>query len=109
VTRQTMAKKMRAKLKELKLELKRRLHHEVPEVGCWLRSVLKGHYRYYGVPNNWYAMSSFRHQVIWLWYRALRRRSQRSKMNWERMKRLVHRWIPYPRILHPYPGQRLRV
>jgi RNA-directed DNA polymerase len=109
VTRQTMAKKMRAKLKELKKELRRRLHHRIPEVGSWLRSVLRGHYRYYGVPNNWYAMSSFRHQVVWLWYRTLRRRSQRSKTNWERMKRLVHRWIPYPRILHPYPDQRLRV
>lgn len=109
VTRQTMVERMRAKLKELKGELRKRRHFPVPVVGRWLTSVLRGHYRYYGVPGNKYALNQFRYQLAWLWFRALRRRSQRSRANWERMRRLVNRWLPSPRIMHPYPDRRLRV
>ena len=109
VIRQTKAKKMRTKLKEIKLELRRRLHHEVPEVGQWLRSVLKGHYRYYGVPGNWDAMSSFHAEIVRYWMKSLRRRSQKNKLTRERIRRLVNAWLPYPRITHPYPSERLRV
>jgi group II intron reverse transcriptase/maturase len=109
VIRQTKAKKMRAKLKEIKVELRRRLHHPVPEVGQWLRSVLQGHYRYYGVPGNWHAMSNFHAEVVHFWMRSLWRRSQRAKLTRERIRRLVKAWLPYPRILHPYPFERLCV
>ena len=64
VLRQTISSRMRAKLRELKVELRRRLHDPVPEVGKWLRSVLQGHYRYYGVPCNNYALSQFRNQGL---------------------------------------------
>ena len=107
--RQTMAKKMRAKLKAIKLELRRRLHDPIPEVGKWLRSVLRGYYRYYAVPGNGYRMKTFQNQLARLWLRALRRRSQRSRVTWQRMKRLIRSWLPYPRVLHPYPEHRLRV
>ena len=103
VIRQTMVQRMRAKLKELKIELRRRMHFPVPEVGRWLTSVLRGHYQYYGVPGNKYALNQIRHQVARLWYRVLLRRSQKKWLNWERMKRLIERWLPYPRIVHPYP------
>jgi len=109
VIRQTKAKKMRAKLKEIKLELRRRLHHGVPEVGQWLRSVLQGHYRYYGVPGNWHVMSSFHAEIVRYWMMSLRRRSQKGKLKRERIRRLVNTWLPYPRIMHPYPSERLRV
>lgn len=109
VMRQTVTKRMRAKLKELKDELRVRLHHPVPETGGWLQAVLRGYYRYYGVPGNSCAMSSFRQQVVRLWYRSLRRRSQRRRLTWERMNRLIRCWLPYPRIMHPYPEQRLCV
>ncbi len=109
VFRQTKRKKMRAKLKELKLELRRRMHDPVSQTGSWLRSVLLGHYRYYGVPRNLAAMSSFHHQVLWLWHRALKRRSQKHKCRWDKMDVLVQRWLPTPKIMHPYPDQRLRV
>ena len=109
VIRQTKAKKMRAKLKEIKVELRRRLHHPVPEVGQWLRSVLRGHYRYYGVPGNWHAMSNFHAEVARFWIKSLWRRSQRAKLTRERIRRLVKAWLPYPRILHPYPFERLCV
>jgi len=109
VVRQTMRKRLRGKLLGVKEELRRRLHHPVPEVGKWLASVVRGHFRYYGVPNNWYALSSFRLQVIRLWHQSLRRRSQRTTMTWDRMKRLAKRWIPNARICHPYPEKRLVV
>ena len=109
VIRQTMVQRLRAKLKELKMEFRQRMHFPVPEVGRWLRSVLRGHYQYYGVPGNKYALNQIRHQVARLWYRVLLRRSQRKWLNWGRMKRLIKRWLPYPRIVHPYPEERLRV
>jgi len=109
VIRKTSGKKARAKLKALKETLRKRMHWPIPAMGAWLASVLQGHYRYYGVPNNWAALSKFRYQVIRLWFRTLRRRSQRTRLIWERMQRLVHLYLPYPRIVHPYPEQRLRV
>ena len=109
VLRLTMSKRVQSKLGALKSALRRRLHLPVPTVGRWLQSVLRGHYQYYGVPGNWHALSSFHAQVAWLWHRALRRRSQRTRLTWTGMQRLRRRYLPYPRILHPYPEQRLCV
>ncbi len=109
VLRKTMRKRMQAKLKGLKQELKRRMHVPVPEQGKWLRSVLHGHFHYYGVPMNGRALSTFRQQVVWLWKRALGRRSQRGRITWERLGRLARKWMPYPHICHPWPSQRLVV
>ena len=103
VLRHSIGKRIRAKLMELKIELKRRLHHPVPVVGKWLRVVLLGHYRYYGVPGNSRKLESFNFHVSRLWYKALLRRSQRHRLNWERMNRLIDRWLLRPRICHPYP------
>ena len=101
VLRITMAKKVRAKLAELTLELRRRLHRPIAETGQWLRAVLTGHYRYYAVPRNIDALNAFRYHVIHLWRNALRRRSDKKKrVTWERMQRLARRWLPTPRILH---------
>ena len=109
VLRQTIRKNMQRKLKEVKAELRRRLHDPVPEVGKWLRSVIIGHNRYYGVPGNSRAVHAFRYHVIRYWHRALRRRSQRTSHTWVRMKRMINSWISNTRILHPYPEQRLSV
>jgi group II intron reverse transcriptase/maturase len=109
VLRQTMRKRLQGKLKELKFELRRRLHAPIPEVGQWLRSVLLGHMRYYGVPMNAPALHRFRFQLIWLWWRSLKRRSQKTRVTWERMKRYVQRWLPPARIYHPYPLRRMGV
>jgi RNA-directed DNA polymerase len=102
VLRHSIGKRIRAKLMELKIELKRRLHHPVPVVGKWLRVVLLGHYRYYGMPGNSRKLESFHYHVSRLWYKVLQRRSQRHCLNWERMNRLIDRWLPRPRIYHPY-------
>ena len=104
-----MRKRMRAKLKAIKLELKRRLHTPLPTQGQWLRAVVTGHYRYYGVPRNGPALCAFRYQVINLWKRALERRSQTGYITWERMYRIAERWLPNAKIYHPYPSQRLHV
>jgi RNA-directed DNA polymerase len=109
INRHSIGKRIRAKLMELKIELRRRLHRSVPVVGKWLRVVLLGHYRYYGLPGNSRKLEAFRYHLGRLWYRTLLRRSQRSRLNWERMKRLINRWLPNPRICHPYPDLSLYV
>ena len=109
VLRQTVRKRLQAKLGEVKAELRRRLHHPIPEHGSWLRSVVGGHLHYYGVPMNSPALALFRFQVGWLWHRALSRRSQTGRVRWDRMRRLIDRWLPPARICHPYPLRRLGV
>ena len=109
VLRQTIRKRLQAKLSEVKAELKRRMHDPVPEVGKWLRTVVEGHNRYYGVPMNGPALVRFRFQVVRRWHRALSRRSQNGRVLWDRMLRIANRWLPTPRIHHPYPLRRLGV
>ena len=109
VLRQTVRKRLQAKLSEGKAELRHRMHHPVPEVGAWLGSVVRGHVRYYGVPMNGPALGLFRFQVGRLWQRALARRSQNGRVSWERMRRLIARWLPPARVCHPYPLVRMGV
>jgi hypothetical protein len=97
---------MHAKLKSVKTEMRKRMHHSIPEQGCWLASVLQGHYNYYAVPDNSEALRGFRGRVIRHWLQALRRRSQKDRVTWERIYRLAARWLPQPRILHPWPDRR---
>ena len=109
VRRKTRSSKLRRKLAEIKKTLRVRMHWSIPDLGAWLKSVLVGHYRYYGVPYNWWSLNVFREKIIRLWFRTLRRRSQKHRLNWRRMFRLSSRWLPSPRILHPYPSKRLCV
>jgi len=109
VLRQTMRTRLQAKLNEVKAELRRRRHRPIREQGAWLRSVVAGHVRYYGVPMNSPALRTFRLGVGWLWMRTLRRRGQRRRLTWTRMRWHVARWLPPARICHPYPLQRLGV
>jgi RNA-directed DNA polymerase len=109
VLRLTSAKRMRAKLHAVKLELRRRMHRPIPEQGQYLRAVVTGHARYFGVPCNGTRLRTFRYQVARLWRRTLCRRSQRGELPWRRMARLKTHWLPISRICHPYPNQRLIV
>jgi hypothetical protein len=109
VLRQTMCTRLQAKLSEVKAELRRRMHRPIREQGAWLRSVVGGHVRYYGVPMNSPALHTFRFQVGRLWMRTLRRRGQRHRLTWVRMRRHIDRWLPPARPCHPYPLQRLGV
>ena len=102
----TNSKRMRAKQHQVKDELKRRRHHPIPEQGQWLASVVRGHLAYYAVPGNRDAVAAFRSQVTRDWHEALRRRSQRSRLDWKRMNRIETRWLPPAKIMHPYPEKR---
>jgi len=104
--RKTVSKRMRAKLAEVKDQLRRRMHHPIPEQGRWLASVVRGHLAYYAVPGNTDAVAAFRTQVTRLWFKALRRRSQRNRLNWTRMNRIATRWLPPARVMHPFPRER---
>jgi hypothetical protein len=105
----TISKRMRAKLHEVKAELKRRMHLPLAEQGRWLASVVRGHFAYYAVPGNIRALRTFRDQVARYWHRVLTRRGQRHRLNWKRMGPAIHRWLPPARIQHPYPGVRFDV
>jgi len=105
----TDSKRVRTKLHVLKDEMRRRMHLPIPEQGRWLASVLRGHYNYYAVPDNIEALNAFRKGIVRHWLKSLRRRSQRHRLTWERMGRLADRWLPQPRILHPWPEQRFAV
>ena len=109
VLRKTSAKKLRNKLVELKKTMRERLHWSVPDIGTWLKSVIIGHCRYYGVPWNGKSLTCFRSEIIRMWCRSLRRRSQKHRITWKRMSRLAKRWLPSPFIFHPYPLERMRV
>ena len=104
--RKTISKRMRAKLAEVKDQLKRRLHLPIPEQGRWLGSVVRGHVAYYAVPGNTDSVAAFRSQATRHWYQALRRRSQRTRLTWTRMHRLATRWLPPARMKHPFPSVR---
>jgi group II intron reverse transcriptase/maturase len=107
--RKTRRDRMRAKLLDIKEELRRRMHHPIPEQGKWLRQIIHGHLAYFAVPTNSRAVRAFRHKVADLWRRTLRRRSQKDGFTWERMEKLVNDWLPKPQILHPWPSVRFAV
>jgi len=109
VKRQTARKKMKAKLQELAKEIRKRMHDPVHVVGAWLGTVLEGHYQYYAVPFNFPKLAAFRNRLLLRWVKTLARRSQKAKTTRESIQYLSRRYLPRPRILHPYPEQRLGV
>ena len=106
VWRITAKKRMAAKLKSIKAELLRRMHDRPADVGAWLRRVVNGYYQYHAVPGNIRQLSTFRQRINRLWYQALARRSQCARRRWETLTPLFERWIPRPKVLHPYPQVR---
>jgi RNA-directed DNA polymerase len=106
IRRKTGSKRARAKLAEVKAEIRRRRCLPIPDQGRWLAAVVRGHQAYYAVPGNSDAVNAFRTQVIRHWRTALRHRSQRTRINWDRMNRIATRWIPQTRTVHPFPQAR---
>ena len=107
--RRTRRDRMRAKLREIRDALWQHRHARLDEQGSWLRQVVGGYFAYHAVPTNSVALCEFRGIVLWHWLRALRRRGQRDKSSWAAINRLADRWLPVPRILHPWPNQRFAV
>lgn len=110
VRRKTIAKKLRAKVSEVREILIRNRHRPLPEQGSWLKMVVQGHFKYYEVPGNRKALDSFRTLINKAWIKALRKRSHKARsLTWSRIQRWINRWIPRARIVHPYPNQRFCV
>jgi RNA-directed DNA polymerase len=109
VHRKTRRDRMRAKLREIKEELRHRMHQPIPVQGKWLRQVVLGYFMYHAVPTNGHALGAFRFHVTELWRRTLQRRSQKDRTSWERITKLADDFLPKPRILHPWPNKRFAV
>src|SRR3989440_11625661 len=109
IKRKTRRDRMQAKLKMIKAEMWRRRHQPIPKQGQWLWHVVRGYFNYHAVPTNARALDVFRHHVIDLWRRTLRRRSQKDRITWARMTQLADDWLPKPIILHPWPSDRFAV
>src|SRR5271155_3181531 len=103
--RKSRRDRMRAKLKKIKEELWRRMHQPIPEQGKWLARVVRGYFNYHAVPTNACALHIFLHHVTDIWRRTLRRRSQKDRITWARMTKLVNDWLPKPTMLHPCPNK----
>ena len=101
--------RMMARLKEIKVQLRERMHDAIPEQGKWLKAVVTGYFAYHAVPTNRRALGAFRYHVTDLWRRTLRRRSQKDGLTWPRIAKIAAHWLPTPRILHPWPDQRFAV
>jgi hypothetical protein len=100
---------MCAKLRELKESLARRRHLSIPQQGKWLASVVRGYYAYHAVPTNIHNLMGFHREVTKLWWKALRRRSQKDRTTWARAVELSRQWLPSPRTLHDWPDKAFRV
>ena len=107
--RKTRRDRSRAKLQEIKQELRRRRHYPIPQQGQWLQQVVRGFFAYHAVPTNLAALVAFRRRVIEIWWRTLKRRSQRDKTTWQGARKIADDWLPKPKILHPWPSERFAV
>jgi group II intron reverse transcriptase/maturase len=106
IWRYTARKRLEAKLQQVKQQLQTRMHEPVPRLGEWLGRVLNGFYQYHAVPGNYASLNRFRERISRYWRHALERRSQKGRLSAERLTRLCERWLPRPRLVHPYPEQR---
>ena len=106
IRRITTKKRLKAKLHAVKIELRRRMHQSIGEQAKWLSSVIRGYYQYHAIPRNYKAISTFRYLIKCMWYKTLKHRSQKSRLNWKRMEKIAEAVLPRPRILHPWPEQR---
>jgi group II intron reverse transcriptase/maturase len=106
VLRKTIGKRMAAKLKKVRQQLRQRLHARVADTTGWLQSVVRGYFRYHAVPRNEERLHAFRHEVLRMWWWQLRRRSQRTRWTWNKFWERLGCLLPDVEILHPYPDVR---
>jgi group II intron reverse transcriptase/maturase len=106
IGRKTIKKRLRAKLKAIKVELRRSMHNPIAKTGAWVKQMLQGHLNYFAVSGNDKSLWLFFNEVKWLWLKSLRRRSQNARLSWEKFTRLVDRFFPPIKVLHPLPCHR---
>ena len=109
IHRKSRRDRLQAKLTEIKEELRQRMHEPIRQQAAWLRQVVSGFFQYHAVPTNKKSLGTFRHYVIDIWRRTLRRRGDKHRMTWQRLGKLADAWLPKPHILHPWPNQRFAV
>jgi RNA-directed DNA polymerase len=106
IHRRTIGKRMAAKLKDVRAKLRQRMHVSPATTGKWLAQVVRGYFQYHAVPGNWARLKAFRRDVLRIWFQTLRRRSQRSRLSWERFREGLGSMLPPIQILQPYPSVR---
>jgi RNA-directed DNA polymerase len=106
IGRKTIKKRLRAKLKAIKVELRKSMHNPIARTGAWVKQMLQGHLNYFAVSGNDPSLWWFFNEVRWLWLKSLKRRSQNSRLSWEKFTRLVDRFFPPIKVLHPLPCHR---
>ena len=106
IGRKTIKKRMRAKLKAIKVELRKSMHNLIAKTGAWVKQMLQGHLNYFAVAGNDKSLWWFFNEVRWLWLKSLKRRSQNARLSWEKFTRLVDRFFPPIKVLHPLPCHR---
>ncbi|NIM16284.1 MAG: group II intron reverse transcriptase/maturase [Candidatus Aminicenantes bacterium] len=105
--RKTIKKRYKRKVREVKQELRKRMHESIKETGEWLASVITGHTNYYGVAGNMDTVREFYSRCVKEWYRTLRKRSQKArKLRWSDFREKIERTIPRPRFAQPFPEKR---
>jgi RNA-directed DNA polymerase len=87
IQRKTRRDRMRAELKMVQEEMRRRMHQPIPDQGTWLYYVVRGYFNYHAVPTNFRALVAFRTEIARRWRRVLTRRSERTKLKNERIAR----------------------
>ena len=106
VHRRTIGKRMAARLKEIRAKLRQRMHESPATTGKWLGQVVRGYFQYHAIPGNWARLKAYRNDVLRRWFQTLRRRSQRSRLSWERFREGLGSLLPPIQILQPYPSVR---
>lgn len=106
VKRKTVGKRLTAKLRDTAAKLRRRMNDPIEQTGDWLQQVVRGYFNYHAVPGNLRRLYAFRRETARYWLHTLRRRSQRNRWTQERFEVLTKHYLPYPKVLHPYPLDR---
>jgi hypothetical protein len=84
---------------------RRHRHEAIAVQHAALKSRLQGHYNYFGVNGNLRSMACLDNHAHRTWFKWLRRRSQRTRLNWERFRALLRTWpLPHPRVVVPIWG-----
>jgi RNA-directed DNA polymerase len=106
IGRKTVKKRMRRTLEAIKVELRKRMHDPIVKTGAWVRQMLNGYLNYFAVPGNDKSLWWFCNEIRWRWLKALRRRSQTARLDWDRFVRITNRFFPPIRVRHPMPCHR---
>jgi group II intron reverse transcriptase/maturase len=104
--RLTVKKRMRTTIAAIREKLMSRRHEPIAVVGKWLNRVVQGYFNYHAIPGNLSRLNVLRRDICRAWRHALMRTSQRHRQNWERFNRIVKRFVPPVRQVHPYPEDR---